>query len=154
MLCISICSLVHEVTSPQAFEGLRLSGRKVRRPDLTFATMDHNVPTKDRFNITDPISKQQIDTLTQNCQDFGVTLFDLTASTKVLCTLWDLSLVLHIQVKRSFAATAILRRMALSAHLLSVLAQVRLSTFLRRNVCNNPKQKRWKFVLRQAANQA
>lgn len=69
--------LVHEVTSPQAFEGLRLSGRKVRRPDLTFATMDHNVPTKDRFNITDPISKQQIDTLTKNCEDFGVKLFDL-----------------------------------------------------------------------------
>ncbi|MFX3633429.1 MAG: 3-isopropylmalate dehydratase large subunit [Candidatus Pristimantibacillus sp.] len=69
--------LVHEVTSPQAFEGLRLSGRKVRRPDLTFATMDHNVPTKDRFNIKDPISKQQIDTLTQNCKDFGVKLFDL-----------------------------------------------------------------------------
>ena len=69
--------LVHEVTSPQAFEGLRLSGRKVRRPELTFATMDHNVPTKDRFNIKDPISKQQIDTLTQNCRDFGVRLFDL-----------------------------------------------------------------------------
>jgi 3-isopropylmalate/(R)-2-methylmalate dehydratase large subunit len=69
--------LVHEVTSPQAFEGLRLSGRKVRRPDLTFATMDHNVPTKDRFNILDPISKQQIDTLSKNCADFGVTLFDL-----------------------------------------------------------------------------
>ncbi|MCG7406676.1 3-isopropylmalate dehydratase large subunit [Paenibacillus sp. ACRRX] len=69
--------LVHEVTSPQAFEGLRLSGRKVRRPELTYATMDHNVPTKDRFNITDPISKQQIDTLSQNCADFGVKLFDL-----------------------------------------------------------------------------
>jgi len=69
--------LVHEVTSPQAFEGLRMAGRKVRRPDLTFATMDHNVPTKDRFNISDPISKQQIDTLTQNCKDFGVTLYDL-----------------------------------------------------------------------------
>lgn len=69
--------LVHEVTSPQAFEGLRLSGRKVRRPELTFATMDHNVPTKDRFNISDPISKQQIDTLTKNCEDFGVKLFDL-----------------------------------------------------------------------------
>lgn len=69
--------LVHEVTSPQAFEGLRLSGRKVRRPKLTFATMDHNVPTKDRFNIKDPISKQQIDTLTQNCRDFGVMLYDL-----------------------------------------------------------------------------
>jgi 3-isopropylmalate/(R)-2-methylmalate dehydratase large subunit len=69
--------LVHEVTSPQAFEGLRMAGRKVRRPDLTFATMDHNVPTKDRFNITDPISKQQIDTLAKNCKDFGITLFDL-----------------------------------------------------------------------------
>lgn len=71
--------LVHEVTSPQAFEGLRLSGRKVRRPDLTYATMDHNVPTKDRFNITDPISKQQIDTLSKNCADFGVKLFDLNS---------------------------------------------------------------------------
>ncbi|WP_281888040.1 3-isopropylmalate dehydratase large subunit [Paenibacillus sp. YYML68] len=69
--------LVHEVTSPQAFEGLRMAGRQVRRPDRTFATMDHNVPTKDRFNITDPISKQQIDTLSKNCADFGVTLFDL-----------------------------------------------------------------------------
>lgn len=69
--------LVHEVTSPQAFEGLRLAGRKVRRPDLTYATMDHNVPTQDRFNITDPISKQQIDTLSTNCKEFGVTLFDL-----------------------------------------------------------------------------
>lgn len=69
--------LVHEVTSPQAFEGLRLAGRKVRRPDLTFATMDHNVPTKDRYNITDPISKQQIETLANNCADFGVTLYDL-----------------------------------------------------------------------------
>lgn len=69
--------LVHEVTSPQAFEGLRLSGRKVRRPDLTYATMDHNVPTQDRFNITDPISKQQIDTLSQNCAEFGVKLYDL-----------------------------------------------------------------------------
>ncbi|AJY77118.1 3-isopropylmalate dehydratase large subunit [Paenibacillus beijingensis] len=69
--------LVHEVTSPQAFEGLRMAGRKVRRPERTFATMDHNVPTKDRFNISDPISKQQIDTLTKNCEDFGVKLFDL-----------------------------------------------------------------------------
>jgi 3-isopropylmalate/(R)-2-methylmalate dehydratase large subunit len=72
--------LVHEVTSPQAFEGLRLAGRKVRRPDLTFATMDHNVPTKDRFNITDPISKQQVDTLSSNCKEFGVTLYDLSSA--------------------------------------------------------------------------
>ena len=70
--------LVHEVTSPQAFEGLRLTGRKVRRPDLTVATMDHNVPTTDRsLPIADPISKLQMDTLARNCEEFGVTLYDL-----------------------------------------------------------------------------
>ncbi len=70
--------LVHEVTSPQAFEGLRLSGRRVRRPDLTFATMDHNVPTSDRsLPIEDPISAKQIETLRKNCKEYGVTLFDL-----------------------------------------------------------------------------
>lgn len=69
--------LLHEVTSPQAFEGLRLSGRPVRRPEFSFATMDHNVPTKDRYNITDPISKKQIETLEKNCEEFGVTLYGL-----------------------------------------------------------------------------
>ncbi|HEX7376922.1 MAG TPA: 3-isopropylmalate dehydratase large subunit, partial [Pirellulales bacterium] len=70
--------LVHEVTSPQAFEGLRLAGRKVRRPERTVATPDHNVPTTDRrLPITDPISKQQIDTLRRNCQQFGIRLYDL-----------------------------------------------------------------------------
>ncbi|PLS03249.1 3-isopropylmalate dehydratase large subunit [Neobacillus cucumis] len=69
--------LVHEVTSPQAFEGLRMNGRKVRRPDLTFATMDHNVPTRQRLVINDPVSKNQIDTLQKNCQEFGVTLADI-----------------------------------------------------------------------------
>lgn len=69
--------MVHEVTSPQAFEGLRLSGRPVRRPDLTFATMDHNVPTLNRESITDAISKKQIDTLFDNCKEFGVELADI-----------------------------------------------------------------------------
>ena len=70
--------LVHEVTSPQAFEGLRLTGRKVRRPDLTVATMDHNVPTTSRsLPILDQISKKQMETLSQNCEEFGVTLYDL-----------------------------------------------------------------------------
>ena len=70
--------LVHEVTSPQAFEGLRLTGRKVRRPELTVATMDHNVPTTDRsLPIVDQISRKQMDTLSQNCKEFGVTLYDL-----------------------------------------------------------------------------
>jgi len=72
--------LVHEVTSPQAFEGLRLAGRRVRRPDLTFATMDHNVPTDDRLVIRDPISKTQIEALAKNCAEFGITLYDLTSA--------------------------------------------------------------------------
>lgn len=70
--------LVHEVTSPQAFEGLRMEGRKVRRPDLTFATMDHNVPTTRRgAPIEDLISAKQIEVLRKNCRDFGVSLFDI-----------------------------------------------------------------------------
>src|SRR5690348_5892204 len=65
--------LVHEVTSPQAFDGLRLAGRPVRRPDLTVATMDHNVPTAglDR-PLADPISATQIRVLAQNCEEFGI----------------------------------------------------------------------------------
>ena len=69
--------LVHEVTSPQAFEGLRLAGRKVRRPDLTFATVDHNVPTTARhLPIADPLARQQVETLRDNASAFGVPLFD------------------------------------------------------------------------------
>ena len=70
--------LVHEVTSPQAFEGLRLAGRKVRRPERTIATPDHNIPTTDRqLPIVDPISRQQVETLRQNCREFGIKLYDL-----------------------------------------------------------------------------
>lgn len=70
--------LIHEVTSPQAFEGLRLAGRKVRRPDLTVATADHNVPTTDRsIPIADPVSKVQIDTLESNTREFGITYFGM-----------------------------------------------------------------------------
>ncbi|MCL6587316.1 MAG: 3-isopropylmalate dehydratase large subunit [Anoxybacillus sp.] len=71
--------LVHEVTSPQAFEGLRQKGRNVRRPDLTFATMDHNVPTVDRFVINDEIAKNQITALERNCREFGIPLADLSS---------------------------------------------------------------------------
>ena len=72
------CHLVHEVTSPQAFDGLRLAGRQVRRPDLTFATMDHNVPTWARSRpLEDPVSKAQMDALALNCTEFGVPLYDL-----------------------------------------------------------------------------
>jgi 3-isopropylmalate/(R)-2-methylmalate dehydratase large subunit len=72
------CHLVHEVTSPQAFEGLRLAGRSVRRPDLTYATMDHNVPTWSRkLPIIDEIAKTQIDTLEHNCREFDIPLYGL-----------------------------------------------------------------------------
>lgn len=70
--------LVHEVTSPQAFDGLRAAGRKVRRPDLTVATEDHNIPTIDVDKpIADPISRTQVETLRKNCAEFGVKLFPL-----------------------------------------------------------------------------
>ena len=68
--------LLHEVTSPQAFEGLRLAGRPVRRPDLTLATEDHNVPTTPG-PITDPVSKIQVETLRDNCAEFGVRLYPM-----------------------------------------------------------------------------
>ena len=70
--------LIHEVTSPQAFDGLRLHGRPVRRPDLTVATEDHNVPTDDiAWPIADPVSRQQVETLRDNCEEFGIALFEM-----------------------------------------------------------------------------
>ncbi len=72
--------LVHEVTSPQAFDGLRLAGRKLRRPDRTVATVDHNVPTSsiaDRLHIVDQIASRQIEALRKNCADFGIEFFDV-----------------------------------------------------------------------------
>src|SRR5581483_10956012 len=70
--------LVHEVTSPQAFEGLNLAGRRPRRPGATLAVPDHNVPTTDRrFGIADPVSAKQIQTLEDNCKEFGITLFGM-----------------------------------------------------------------------------
>jgi 3-isopropylmalate/(R)-2-methylmalate dehydratase large subunit len=69
---------VHEVTSPQAFEGLRLAGRSVLHPEVTFAVPDHNIPTVNQDQpISDPISALQVETLRQNCKEFGITLFDL-----------------------------------------------------------------------------
>jgi 3-isopropylmalate/(R)-2-methylmalate dehydratase large subunit len=69
--------LVHEVTSPQAFEGLRLSGRTVRRPDLTVATVDHNVPTIDRLFIKDEISRKQVETMKRNAEEFGLRFYGI-----------------------------------------------------------------------------
>lgn len=72
--------LLHEVTSPQAFEGLRLANRTVRRPDLTYATMDHNVPTVNPYLIQDEIALNQIQTLERNCKEFGIPLADLQSN--------------------------------------------------------------------------
>ena len=71
--------LVHEVTSPQAFEGLRIQGRQVHRPELTVSTVDHNIPTDNTRTeeIKDPIARQQVETLRKNCKDFGITLYDV-----------------------------------------------------------------------------
>ena len=74
--------LIHEVTSPQAFEGLRLQ-KDNRRPDLTFATLDHNVPTIDIFNIRDEIANKQITTLQKNAKDFGVHILIWVQMSKV-----------------------------------------------------------------------
>ena len=72
--------LVHEVTSPQAFEGLRLNNRKVRRPEQTFATMDHNVPTTDRMlPIADQVAAKQMETLAENCAEFDIPLYDINS---------------------------------------------------------------------------
>src|SRR3989440_12512545 len=71
--------LIHEVTSPQAFDGLRAANRTVRRPELTIATIDHNVPTTDRGLITDPLAAKQIQTLRANCAEFGIELFDINS---------------------------------------------------------------------------
>src|SRR5712691_6907634 len=73
--------LVHEVTSPQAFEGLRVAGRKIREPLRTLATVDHNIPTEPRGTpIFDPIAKRQIEALQKNCREFGVRLFDMDSA--------------------------------------------------------------------------
>lgn len=68
--------LIHEVTSPQGFEGLRLANRGVRRPDKTYGTLDHNVPTEDIYHIQDLVAKKQIEALQNNCREFGITLAD------------------------------------------------------------------------------
>src|SRR5947209_16007421 len=73
--------LVHEVTSPQAFAGLREAGRKMRRPDLTFATLDHNIPTLgNRMVLEDDLARTQVEALRQNCREFDIPLFDLDSA--------------------------------------------------------------------------
>ena len=90
--------LIHEVTSPQAFDGLHINNRRVRRPDLTIATMDHNVPTTNRtLPIFDQTSAVQIKTLEKNCHDFGIQLFDMTSSNQGIVHVIGPQLELHFQ---------------------------------------------------------
>ena len=78
--------LVHEVTSPQAFEGLRERGLRVRRPDLTLATADHSIPTTDRtLPIVDTIARKQLDQLESNCTEFGIPCFGCIATGRGSC---------------------------------------------------------------------
>ena len=100
------------MTSPQAFEGLRNSNRKVRHPNLTLAVADHNVPTTDRSKgISDEESKIQVDTLEANCKEFGVQLFGMDDKRQVSFILLDLSKVLLNQVQLLFVETVIPQRM-------------------------------------------
>jgi 3-isopropylmalate/(R)-2-methylmalate dehydratase large subunit len=78
---------MHEVTSPQAFDGLRLAGRTVRRPDLTVATADHNVPTTDIDKpVADPISAKQLEGADDNCEEFGITCYPMGTPTRASST--------------------------------------------------------------------
>lgn len=82
--------LLHEVTSPQAFDGLRAHNRLVRQPNKTFATMDHNVSTQTKdINASGEMARIQMQTLIKNCQQFAITLYDLKHPFKVLSMLWD-----------------------------------------------------------------
>ena len=100
--------LVHEVTSPQAFEGLRMAGRKVRRPDLTLATPDHNVPTSGRADgIDDEESRIQVDTLRANAKEFGVPLFDMMDPRQGVVHIVGPEQGFMSRVQPSFVATAI-----------------------------------------------
>ena len=108
--------LVHEVTSPQAFEGLRAAGRKVHAPDKTLAVVDHNVPTTDRSKPNpDPESAEQIAALAKNAKDFGIEYFNEFDKRQGLSTLSGPSRVSRCPAPRSCAATAILRRTVPSA---------------------------------------
>ena len=122
--------LVHEVTSPQAFEGLRLAGRTIRRPELTFSTMDHNVPTtEDRLEIKDPISRAQVDALQKNCDDFGVAIFGLGDPNQGIVHVIGPELGSRFQGSPSSAGTLTPPPMALLAHWPSVSEHLKWNTY-------------------------
>ncbi len=130
--------LVHEVTSPQAFEGLRAAGRKVRRPDLTLAVADHNVPTSDRARgIADPESRMQIEALERNTREFGVEYLSMADIRQGIVHIVGRSRAGRFPAPPSSAATATPRPMARSARSPSASAPARSST------CSRPRPCRW-----------
>lgn len=133
--------LIHEVTSPQAFEGLRLQNRKLRRPDLTFATLDHNVPTIDIFNIKDEIANKQITTLQKNAIDFGVHIFDMGSDEQGIVHMVGPGQDLHSLARQSFVVTLTQQHMEHLVLLHLELEQVKLNMFsqLKRYGKQNPK---------------
>ncbi len=121
--------LVHEVTSPQAFEGLRLAGRAMRRPDLTLAVADHNVPTSNRAQgIADPESALQVETLADNCAAFGVEFIGMDDPRQASSTSSGRSWASPCRARPSSAATATPPPTAPSARSPSVSAPRRWST--------------------------
>jgi len=126
--------LVHEVTSPQAFEGLRAAGRVVRRPDLTIATEDHNTPTDTLLRIEDPISRTQIEALRKNCAEFGVRLHSLgDAEQGVVHVLGPQSVAIHTP-----------RPTARSVRSRSASAPARSSTSSRPRRWHRTNRRRWR----------
>ena len=121
--------LVHEVTSPQAFAGLRAAGRKVRRPDLTFAVMDHSVPTKDRhLPLLDTVAAAQFEALERNCRETGIMLFNMQNPNQGIVHVIGPNSASLSRVRPSFAVTVTRRPTALSARWPSASAPAKLST--------------------------
>ncbi len=127
--------LVHEVTSPQAFEGLRMTGRKVRHPEKTLAVVDHNVPTTDRTKgIAEQESRIQVETLAQNAKDFGVEYYSERDRRQGIVHVVGRSRASRCRARPLSAAIATHRRMALSARLPMASAPLRWS------MCSPPRR--------------
>ena len=125
--------LVHEVTSPQAFEGLRTAGRRVHSPERTLAVVDHNVPTSDRSQgIEDPESRLQVETLARNVEEFGIEYFDEHDKRQGIVHIIGPSRGSRCRARRSSAATRIPRRTAPSGHWRRASAPARSNTCWRR----------------------
>ena len=127
--------LVHEVTSPQAFEGLRMTGRKVRAPEKTLAVVDHNIQTTDRSGgIDDPESRQQVEKLAENAREFGIEYYDEFDRARASCTSSARSRGSPCPARRSSVATATPRPMARSGRSRMASARPRSS------MCSRPRR--------------